>query len=85
MLGAGQGSAQLAHHLDEAHFQVDSLIFEGFCYGAHTALTLVGSHCGGVDFNTVGRGYALGKSKSDVLTIGSALWQRAFASSTSLC
>ena len=30
VLGASRGSAQLAHHLDEARFQVDSLISEGF-------------------------------------------------------
>jgi hypothetical protein len=50
---------------------VDSLVSEGVCCGAHAALTSVGSHYGGIDFDVVGRGYAPGKSKNDVLAIGS--------------
>ena len=38
----------------------------------HVALTSVGSHYDGVNFDAVGRGYAPGKSESDVLAIGSA-------------
>ena len=72
VLGAGRGSAQLAHHLDEARFQVDSLISKGVRYGAHAALMSVGLHYDGVNFDAVGRGYAPGKSESDVLAIGNA-------------
>ena len=54
VLGAGRGSAQLACRLDEVRFQVDSLISEGVCYGAHAALTSVGLHYGDVDFEAVG-------------------------------
>ena len=72
VLGTSRGSAQLAHRLDEAYFQVDSLISEGICCGAHVALTSVSSHYGGVDFDAIGRGYASGKLESDVLAIGSA-------------
>jgi len=50
---------------------VDPLIFEGVRCGVHAALTSVGSHYGGVDFDPIGRGYASGKSDSDILTIGS--------------
>lgn len=49
---------------------MDSLISEGVRCG-HAALTSVGLHYGGVDFDAVGRGYAPGKSESDVLAIGS--------------
>jgi hypothetical protein len=42
VLGASRGSAQLVPHLDEAHLQVDSLIFKGVHYGAHATLTSVG-------------------------------------------
>jgi uncharacterized protein (DUF2236 family) len=54
VLGASRGSAQLAHRLDEAHFQVDSLISEGVHCGAHATLMSVGLHCGGIDFDAVG-------------------------------
>ena len=60
VLGTGQGSAQLASHLDEARLQVDSLISEGVRQGAHTALMSVGLHYGGVDFEAVGEGCASG-------------------------
>ena len=60
-------------HLDETRPQVDSLIFNGVRCGAHAALTSVGSHYGSVNFDAVGQGYALGKSESDILTIGSAV------------
>ena len=72
MLGIGQGDAQLALRLNEAHLLVDPLIAEGIHYGKHAALTSVGSHYGGIDFDAVGRGYMSGKSDSDVLAIGSA-------------
>ena len=50
---------------------MDSLISKGVHYGAHVALTSVGSHYGGINFDAVGRGYVPGKSESDVLAIGS--------------
>ena len=71
MLGVGRGSAQLAPRLDEARLQVDSLISKGVHRDALAALTSVGSHYGGVDFDVVGRGCALGRSESDILAIGS--------------
>jgi hypothetical protein len=54
VLGASQGSAQLAHRLDDARFQVDSLISEGVHCGAHAALMSIGLHYGGIDFDAVG-------------------------------
>ena len=57
--------------LDEARLQVDPLISEGIHCDIHAALTLVGSHYGGINFDAVGRGYVPGKSESDVLAIGS--------------
>ena len=72
VLGADRGNAKLVLHLDEARLQVDPLISKGIRYSVHAALTLVGSHYGGIDFDVVGRGYALGKSNSDILAIGSA-------------
>jgi hypothetical protein len=95
LLGAGRGSSQLVPHLDEAHFQVDSLISKGVRYGTHATLMLVSSHYGSIDFDVVGQRYAPGKSKSDILAIGSAatrgqrsLWAkcqlRASIASTSL-
>jgi hypothetical protein len=72
VLGAGRGSAQLVPHLDEAHFQVDSLISKGVRYGAHATLMSVSSHYGSIDFDAIGQRYAPGKSKSDILAIGSA-------------
>jgi hypothetical protein len=72
VLGAGQGSALLACCLDEAHFQVDSLISEGVRCGARAALTLVNSYYGDINFEAIRRGYALGKSEGDVLDISSA-------------
>ena len=45
VLGAGRRSARL---------HVDSLISEGFHHGALAALTSVGSHYNGVDFEVVG-------------------------------
>ena len=53
-LGAGQGSAQLTPRLDEARLHMDSLISKGVCHGALTALTLVCSHYGRIDFDAVG-------------------------------
>ena len=50
---------------------MDSLISEGVHRGAHVALTSVGSHYGGVDFDAIGRGCASGRSESDILAIGS--------------
>ena len=79
MLGTDQGSAQLPLHLNEAHLHVDSLISKGFCHGALAALTLVGSHYNGVDFEDVGPGHALGRSESEVLAIESAIAQGAKA------
>jgi len=59
-------------HLDKAHFQVDSLIFEGVCCGAHAALTLVSSHYGGINFDAIVQGYASGKFECVILALGSA-------------
>lgn len=58
--------------LNEARLQVDPLISKGVHCGAHVALTLVGLHYDGVDFDAVGRWYASGKFESDALAIGSA-------------
>ena len=41
-------------HLDEARLQVDPMISEGIHCDVHTALTSVGSHYGGIDFDAVG-------------------------------
>ena len=54
---------------------MDSLIFERFHRGALAALTWVGSHYNGVDFELIGRGHALGRSESEVLAIDSAAIQ----------
>ena len=51
---------------------MDSLISEGVRCGIHAALMSVGSHYGGVDFDAFGQGYALGKSESNILSIGNA-------------
>ena len=50
---------------------MDSLISEGVHQGAHAALTSVGSHYGGVDFDVFGRGCVPGRSEGDILAIGS--------------
>ena len=50
---------------------MDPLIFEGVHCSIHTALMLVSSYYGGIDFDAVGQGYASGKSDSDILIIGS--------------
>ena len=71
VLGTNRGNTQLVSHLDEGRFQVDSL-FEGVRCGTLATLTSVGSHYGGVNFDAIGRGYAPGKSKSDILAICSA-------------
>ena len=54
VLSTGQGSAQLSLRLDEARLHVDSLIFEGLHRGALPALTSVGLHYNGVDFEVTG-------------------------------
>ena len=54
---------------------MDSLIFERFHCGALAALTWVGSHYNGVDFELIGRGHALGRSESEVLAIKSVAAQ----------
>ena len=77
MLYADRGNAHLVPCLNEAHLHVDSLISKEVRRGAHTALTSVGSHYGGGDFDAVGRGCAPGRSKSDILAIGSAAAQGA--------
>ena len=64
VLSTSQGSAQLSLRLDEARLHVDSLISEGVLHGAHAALTSVGSHYSGVDFEVVGRGRTPGRSKT---------------------
>ena len=51
---------------------MDPLSFDGIRCDVHTTLTSVDSHYGGIDFDAVGRGYAPGKSNSDILAIGSA-------------
>lgn len=72
MLGTGRGDSQLALHLDKAYLQVDPLIFKGVHCSIHAALMLVSSHYGGINFDAIRRGYASGKSNSDILIIGSA-------------
>ena len=52
---------------------MDTLVSERIHCGVHTALTSVGLHYGGIDFDTIGRGYASRKSDSDILAIGSAV------------
>ena len=52
---------------------MDTLISEGIHCGLHTALMLVSLHYGGINFDTIGRGYASGKSDSDILAIDSAV------------
>ena len=54
MLGVGRGNARLLLCLDKARLQVDSLIFKLVHCGTHVALTSVGSHYGGIDFDAVG-------------------------------
>jgi len=54
---------------------VDSLISEGFCCGTLAALTSVDLHYNGVNFEVIGRGYALGRSESEVLAIESVVAQ----------
>lgn len=49
---------------------MDHLIAEGVHCGLHATLTSISSHYGGIDFDAVRRGYASGKSDSDVLAIG---------------
>ena len=51
---------------------MDPLISEGVRCGMHVTLMSVGSHYDGVNFDAVGWGYALWKSDSDILAIGSA-------------
>ena len=58
---------------------MDSLISEGFCCGTLAALTSVDLHYNGVNFEVIGRGYALGRSESEVLAIESAAAQGAEA------
>ena len=72
MLGVGRGNAQLVLHLDKVRLQVGPLISEGIHYGVLAALTSVGSHYDGVDFEAVGQGYALKKSDYDILAISKA-------------
>jgi len=73
MLGIGRGNAHLALRLDEARLQVGPLISEGIHYGVLAALTSVGSHYDGIDFEAVGQGYALKKSDYDILAISKAV------------
>ena len=72
MLGVGRGNAQLVLHLDKVRLQVGPLISEGIHYGVLAALTSVGSHYDGIDFEAVGQGYALKKSDYDILAISKA-------------
>ena len=58
--------------LDEACLQVDPLISNRIHYDVHVALTSVGLHYNGVNFDVVGRGYAPRKADSDILAIGTA-------------
>ena len=53
LLGANRGNIQLVLCLDEAHLRVDPLIIKGVHCGIHTALTSIGSHHGGIDFDVV--------------------------------
>lgn len=54
MVGASRGSTQLAPRLDEARYRVDLLVSAGVRSSVLTALTLVGSHYDGVDYDAVG-------------------------------
>ena len=54
MHGTNRGNTQLVPCLDEARFQVDSLISEGVRCGTLIALTSISSHCGGIDFDAIG-------------------------------
>ena len=72
VLGAGWGSARLTLHHDEARHQLDSLISAGVQSGVLAALTSVGSHYEGVDYNAVGQGYSSRKSDAKILAIGNS-------------
>ena len=50
---------------------MDPLSFDGIRCDVHAALTSVGSHYGGIDFDADGRGYASKKSNRNILAIGS--------------
>lgn len=68
MLGAGRADSQLALCLDEARHRC--LISEGIHSGVLAALTSIGSHYNGVDFDAVGQGYMSRKSDAEILAIG---------------
>ena len=70
MLGADQGSAQLALHLDEARHWVDPLVSTGVRSGVLMALMTVGSHYEGIDYDAMGQGYSSRKSDAEILAIG---------------
>lgn len=72
ILGAGQGSTQLALRLDEPRHQVDVLISEGVHSSVLIALTSVGSHCDNVDYDAVGQGYSSSKSNIEILAISNS-------------
>lgn len=72
MLCADRGSTQLALRLDEAHHRVDLLISVGVRSGVLAALTSVGSHYDGVDYDAVGQGYSSRKSDAEILAIGNS-------------
>ena len=51
---------------------MDSLVSIGVCSGMLAALTSVGSHYEGVDYNAVGQGYSSRKSDAKILAIGNS-------------
>ena len=80
VLGADRRNAQLVLRLDEARLQVDPLIFERIHGGIRAALTSVGLHYNGIDFDAVGpRGGPTTISLPLVvppLVVGRILWVR---------
>ena len=72
MLGTGQGSSQLVLRLDEARHLVDLLVSEEDHSGMLAALTSVGSHYDGMDFDAMGQGYSSRKSHVEILAISNS-------------
>ena len=58
--------------LDEARHLVDRLVFEGVRSGVLAALTSVGSHYEGIDYDAMGQGYSSMKSDAKILAIGNS-------------
>ena len=49
---------------------MDLLISKGVRCSVHAALTLVGSHYDGTDYDVVGQGYASRRSDNEIIAIG---------------